>query len=302
MTTNHEATAPLELINKTLTAFIAEKYADAPLGDATSYVLSGPGKKVRGQLVLLSAESLGGSLHDALPAAIAIEMVHAYSLVHDDLPCIDNDDMRRGRPTAHVKYGEDMAVLLGDGLLTDAFSVVSDKKFSKTLEPAFLSDTQRLQMVRELALAGGNFGMVAGQVLDVKGSARHRGNKVSSLADVEKIHLLKSGALMGAACSMGSISAGASESEAEVFRRFGETLGLVFQIMDDLLDNQDGTGKTKGKDKNDGKFSYATLMSEGEALAHAQKLTDAAVAQLLPLVKSDCQLLTYARLLLDRKK
>lgn len=248
-----------------------------PLQAVLHYVSEGKGKRVRAVLSLLCAESCGVPALQALPAAIAVEMIHSYSLVHDDLPCMDDDDIRRGRPTAHIKFSVPLALLAGDALLTDAFQVLTDAKLlEKQNYDSALSDRQRVALVRELALASGGAGMAQGQCLDVL----HTGDPLLDVDMVTRIHTQKTGMLLGAACAMGAICGGANEATTESFRNFGILIGLAFQVKDDLLDKSLESGKTPGKDQKAGKITFSTLMSESEALAFGVKCTKNAKSML----------------------
>ncbi len=259
-----------------------------PVEQAVRYVLAGPGKRVRPLLAMLSAEAAGGGPTAALPAALAVEMVHTYSLVHDDLPCMDDDDLRRGRPTAHKVHGDAHALLAGDALLTDAFSVLA--------EAEALPAATRLAMTRELAAAAGGAGMVRGQSLDLHWTARQGATQ----GDLNEIHRLKTGCLLGAAAAMGALAGGATADEAGRCRRFGTLIGLAFQILDDLLDNQRGTGKSQGKDQAAGKLTYMTMMSPAGARAAADRYTAEAMEALGSLRGSQAALVAFARGLLSR--
>ncbi len=260
---------------------VAIRYGDGSKVDATAlYILSGSGKRVRALLSILSSEMFGKSFYEALPAAVAVEMIHAYSLVHDDLPCMDDDDLRRGRPTAHVQFGEAMALLAGDAILTDAFSLLSDRAFvaQGLLEMADHEPATRMRLVRELAGAAGGRGMVRGQASDMEWTDRPEGATRETL---DEIHLHKTGYLLGAACAMGAICAGADESATQVLRNFGQQLGLAFQIVDDVLDLQSDTGKSQGKDLAANKLTYLRFYTREEARARAREITDAAIESLV---------------------
>jgi geranylgeranyl pyrophosphate synthase len=206
---------------------------------AMRHTLEAGGKRIRPALCLAAAEVVGGCADDALPAACAIEMLHTYSLIHDDLPAMDNDDFRRGRPTCHVAFDEATAILAGDGLLTDAFSLMTESP----------RDSVRVLLaVRELAGAAGSQGMVGGQQLDLEGAGKPVG-----LADVERIHAGKTAALLGASAAIGSILGGGSVEAVASLRCYGIALGMAFQAMDDVLDttaSREVLGKTPGKDQS----------------------------------------------------
>ncbi|MCA9537322.1 MAG: polyprenyl synthetase family protein [Myxococcales bacterium] len=197
------------------------------LAEPMRYSLFGGGKRVRPLLALLAAEATTGDAHDALPWAAAIEMIHTYSLVHDDLPAMDDDDERRGRPTCHIAFGEAHAILAGDALLTEAFGVLARANW-----PA----ERAIRLVRLAHEAAGSSGMIAGQVLDIGGAVR-------TLAQLETMQRLKTGALIRAACMGGAIAVGATAAQVEALAQYGAAIGLLFQITDDLLDAaQDAEG------------------------------------------------------------
>lgn len=258
---------PVEAKNffeKEFSAFCQQRYAGQDgIYPAIRYALMGGGKRVRPIMCLLVAETMGARYEDALTASIALEMVHTYSLVHDDLPCMDDDALRRGRPSTHIEYGEAFALLVGDALLTDAFEMLAE-----------LPNGAR--MVKELAAASGSQGMVQGQALDLYWTGRE-----SQTRDIlDKIHQLKTGRLLGAACALGAISANADQTNVLTWRSFGQEVGLAFQICDDLLDEEAGTGKSQGKDKQTGKLTYLALMSRAQANQVACEVTDSAMAKL----------------------
>lgn len=214
------------------------------LAEAMRYSVFAGGKRFRPVLAISMAEALGGTVENIIPAACALELVHTYSLIHDDLPAMDNDDLRRGKPTSHKVFGEAMAILAGDALLTLAFEVAA----------ASPPGANPVRLVKEIARGAGPAGMVAGQVADIDGEG-----KQGSAADVEYIHMHKTAALIRASARVAAIAAGATEARIDLAGRFGEALGLVFQITDDILDETASTaqlGKTAGKDSAAGKLTY----------------------------------------------
>jgi geranylgeranyl pyrophosphate synthase len=271
-----------EEFESALNDFIKEFY---PLTDTTNhlnkvitYVLRGKGKRVRPILAMLAAEACGVDHLVAIPAGVAVELVHAYSLVHDDLPCMDNDDMRRGLPTAHRAFDEASALLAGDALLTDAFAILAKGTSLKNSLP--LSADTRIAQVAELSKAAGSSGMVLGQILDLYWTGRG-GAKQS---DLDTVHLKKTGCLIGAACAMGALCGDITIEKSLIFREFGLLIGLAFQITDDLLDETSETGKTVGKDRATGKLTYLASMSESEAREAARYFTRQAHELLLKSV------------------
>jgi geranylgeranyl diphosphate synthase type II len=231
------------------------------------YSTLGGGKKMRPALVLLAAEACGGSADAAMPAACAVEMVHSYSLVHDDLPAMDNDDLRHGQPSCHKAFGEAMAILAGDGLLTEAFAVLA----------ARVADAAKARrLVAELAAAAGATGMVGGQVADLKAEREHLADP--QLLDV--IHRRKTARMIEASAVMGAISAGAGEHLERSLRDYGGHLGMAFQIADDILDAESTThvlGKTAGKDAAADKLTYVKCYGLAAARLRAHAEADRAV-------------------------
>ncbi len=237
------------------------------LRDAMRYSLLGGGKRLRGCLVLSSCELAGGALEDALPFAAALEMIHASSLVFDDLPAMDNDTLRRGKPTNHVVFGEAMAILAGDGLLTHAFEIMAESCHPKAF-----------RALGEIARAAGVGGVLAGQTLDItmEGSAPDR-------ALVEEIQRGKTAALITAPVTAGLILGGADEKQIEAGRAYGYHLGMAFQIVDDILDLEGDPalmGKTLGKDVAEGKLTWPACVGLEQAKIDAAAHIEAAVKAL----------------------
>ncbi len=239
-----------EKVNGALQEYLAT-WVDAPeqLREAIAYSLFAGGKRLRPALALGSAEIVCGSDSPALPIACAIEMIHTYSLIHDDLPAMDNDSLRRGKPTAHVQYGEALAILAGDGLLTMAFDMAAR--------------SGRTDVIAELAQAAGVSGMVGGQVLDMAGEGRRL-----SLLELQRLHACKTGALIRASVRLGAVLAGAQGNVLHALTRYGEHIGLAFQIADDILDVIGDTaalGKTVGSDIAHEKATYPAIVGLDEA-------------------------------------
>ncbi len=221
----------------------------ARLDEAMRYSLLAGGKRIRPVLALATAEALGWDPDDVMPFAAALEMIHTYSLIHDDLPAMDDDDLRRGRPTCHVKYGEDVAILAGDGLYAEAFRLVLQEQRG---DPAHL-----LAAVGELAAATGVNGMVGGQYIDVRGLAE------DGATTLRRLHELKTGRLIGASVECVLLLAGIDSEGTTLthFRSFAAELGLLFQIVDDILDvtgTEDTLGKPQGSDERHGKLTYVS--------------------------------------------
>lgn len=264
------------------------------LHQAIRYCLDGEGKRVRANFVLLVCESYGHECRQALSSAVAVEMVHAYSLAHDDLPCMDNDDFRRGRPSLHRAFDECTALLAGDAILTDSMRVLVDDEFFP--DAAFVVPSDRIKLVRELTTAAGGMGMVYGQDLDMYWTGRGD----YDLRTLETIHRLKTGALIGAACAMGAIAAGAPMDHVKQWREFGVKVGLAFQAIDDAIDGHKATGKTPNKDKNQKKLTYMTLYGAEDVLALARKKTEDA-KNLIPGNVSADRLISFVVHLLSRQ-
>ena len=242
----------------------------ASLFDAESYSLMAGGKRVRPFLVNEICRMLGGDIAVSMPYACALEMIHTYSLIHDDLPCMDDDDMRRGKPTNHKVFGYATALLAGDALLTHAFGVAADN--------ASASAIQNAQAVSVLAHSAGEFGMIGGQIMDLDGET-HQLNMEKLL----KLHSMKTGALMVCAAKLGAIAAGFSEDspEADAVCEYAAKIGLAFQVIDDVLDavgDEAELGKSLRSDAERNKTTFMTYYSPDEARAYAAQLTADAVS------------------------
>lgn len=237
------------LIEHYLAEYLDTLWPYGKLVDAMSYSLLGGGKRIRPVLTLEACRFCGGELETALPFACALEMVHTYSLIHDDLPCMDDDDLRRGRPTNHRVFGQANAVLAGDALLTAAFEVIAKA-------PSFTAE-QRLAAVRVLSEAAGPGGMVAGQVLDMEASL-----PIREVSQIRAIESLKTGKLIVAAVQLGCIAAAGNDTFWQALSTYAEKIGLAFQIQDDILDcegNEEELGKPIGSDEANGKVTFVTL-------------------------------------------
>jgi geranylgeranyl diphosphate synthase type II len=241
--------------------------------EAMRYSLFAGGKRVRPIFAIASAEALGAKTAGLLPIAGALELIHTYSLIHDDLPAMDDDDLRRGRPTCHKVYGEAIAILAGDGLLNRAFEVLSDPRRLKTVTAVRL-----LAIMREISLASGVYGMVGGQVVDMESEG-----KDVDLPTLEYIHTHKTGALIRASVRTGAIYAKASEKRLKALTRYGERVGLAFQIADDILDivgSREETGKDVGGDLKKGKKTFPGFYGLEESRRRAKEVADQALAAL----------------------
>jgi len=265
----------------------------ARLHEAMRYSVFAGGKRIRPVLLLAACEAVGGEGSVALPAACAIEMIHTYSLIHDDLPAMDDDDFRRGRPTSHKVFGEALAILAGDALLTEAFVLLSDPDANAALDPAV---SRRLQSI--LARSAGSQGMVGGQVVDMESEG-----KAIDFPTLEYIHTHKTGALILAALQCGALIGGADDAGFAALTRYGEAAGLAFQIADDILDivgDQQQLGKDVGSDQARGKATYPALLGLDEARSRAIELRDMAVAALTPLGSAADPLREVAHYIVDR--
>jgi geranylgeranyl diphosphate synthase type II len=243
--------------------------------DAMRYSVFAGGKRLRPILALLAAEAAGGKVEDALPAGAALEMIHTYSLIHDDLPAMDDDDLRRGRPTCHKVYGEAIAILAGDALLTRASEVLAGPDACGA--PA----ARRLQIVAEIAEAAGSQGMVGGQAMDIAAEGRQIG-----LDTLQYLHAQKTAALIRAAIRAGGIAGGATAEVLERLTRYGDCLGLAFQIVDDILDVEGDSaemGKTAGSDQRKQKATYPAMVGLEASRREAARLLQEARDALAPL-------------------
>jgi len=261
-----------QLIDQQLGALIGEGCFSCPtLLNAARYSLMSGGKRLRPILTLATAESFGNnSLSAAMTAACAIEMIHTYSLIHDDLPCMDNDDYRRGQPTLHKVVSEGHAVLAGDFLLTYAFEVIANADA--------LTADQKVSLTRLLAKSAGGDGMIGGQVMDLEAE----GVKINQ-EQLSKIHRFKTGAMMTASVEAGAIAAQASSTDITHLRAFGDDIGLAFQIIDDVIDVTATFKKKRQSDQDNNKVTYVTLMGLEPARKAAYSLLDRALAHLLKL-------------------
>lgn len=237
---------------------------------AMRYSLLAGGKRLRPSLVLAAGEALGADTDDLMPAACAIEMIHTYSLIHDDLPAMDNDDLRRGRPTCHKAFGEAVAILAGDALLTQAFRVLA-------LDAPKRDAERQVRVIGEIATAAGTVdALIGGQMADIEGEGKNLGP-----AEVDYIHRSKTGAMICTSVVVGGIIAGANESQIEKLREYGRRIGLAFQIADDILDvtsTSDQLGKTPGKDQAAKKATYPAIYGMAASQARAREVVEEAVA------------------------
>lgn len=236
---------------------------------AMKYSITNGGKRIRPLLALEFCKMCGGDVKKAMPLACAVEFIHTYSLIHDDLPCMDDDDVRRGNPACHKMYGEATALLAGDALLTHAFELICSSD---------ISPEQKINAVNLLAQNAGVNGMIGGQVLDLKYEETD-----PTISDLLTVHKLKTGALISAACLMGCIAANADEQKMIAASKFAYYLGIAFQIKDDILDvsgDENIIGKPVGSDADNNKTTYVSLVGISKAQENVEKLTNSAVEQL----------------------
>jgi len=263
-----------EVVDKALDLLVPPAKTFPPkVFEAMRYSLFAGGKRVRPILTIASAEALGAKTTGLLPIAGALELIHTYSLIHDDLPAMDDDDFRRGRPTCHKVYGEAIAILAGDGLLNRAFEVLSDPRRLKSVTALRL-----MAITREISMASGVFGMVGGQVVDMESEG-----KDVDLPTLEYIHTHKTGALIRASVRAGAIYAKASEKRLKALTRYGERVGLAFQIADDILDivgSQEEIGKDVGSDLKKGKKTFPSFYGLEESRMRAKEVSEQALAAL----------------------
>jgi geranylgeranyl diphosphate synthase type II len=261
--------------------------------EAMRYSLFAGGKRIRPILAIAAAESLGATTKDLLPIAATLELIHTYSLIHDDLPAMDDDDFRRGRPTCHRAYGEALAILAGDGLLNMAFEVLSDPRRMKAV-PA-----QRLLVItKEIATASGVFGMIGGQVVDIQSEG-----KEIDFPTLEYIHTHKTGALIRSSVRVGALYAKAGKRQFAALTRYGELVGLAFQIADDILDitgKQKDTGKDMGSDLKKGKKTFPSFYGLEESRRRAGEVVDHAVAALKGFGRAADPLRELAKFIITR--
>ncbi len=280
------------LIEKSLRSSVpAFSTKPATLHRAMRYSLLAGGKRLRPLFCCAASEACGGTARLALPAAGAVEMVHTYSLIHDDLPCMDDDDLRRGKPTSHVVFGEAIAVLAGDALLTEAFALLA------TVRPRARHTTADLMAV--LSRAAGSRGLIAGQVADLEAEGRP-----PTEPSLYFIHAAKTGMLLRASLRLGGMCAGATPARLAALDRFGFALGLAFQIQDDILDATQTAGKlgkTAGKDAAAGKMTFPSLCGLEQSAILAVQWTEEALEALRPLGNNGTTLRSLALSLLDRK-
>lgn len=282
----------IELIDAALDQWIpSAETRPVTIHKAMRHSIFAGGKRLRPILTLAAAEACGGSIENALPAACAVECLHTYSLIHDDLPCMDNDDLRRGVPTCHVVYGEAMALLAGDALQALSYELVAQTSPSERYPHG--------ELVRELARTAGSLHLVGGQVADLEGEG-----KKLPLEDLRYIHESKTAALLTSSIKLGGMSANATPEQLQALQDFGMSTGLAFQIIDDILDvtqTSEKLGKSAGKDLVSEKSTYPALLGLEASRTEAHKLTEQALRALDVFAPNDGRLRQLAQHLLDRE-
>lgn len=285
---------------KTLIEEALKKFMPEPSGlagdviSAMNYSLFAGGKRIRPILCIAGAEAVGGSADDVLPVACAIEFIHSYSLIHDDLPAMDNDDLRRGKPTNHKVFGEAVALLAGDGLLTLAFNLMAGYGVDKKVEKTAL-----LRVIELISSAAGYKGMVGGQVVDISYEGKN-----PEPAVVEYIHTHKTGAMIAASVTAGTILAGGNKEEVKSINRYGQQVGLAFQIADDILNiegDRRAIGKEIGSDKVRGKITYPSVFGITESKNIQKRLIEQAIESLNRFDKRAEPLRELAPYIINRK-
>lgn len=265
---------------------------ESVLLEAMRYAALGGGKRLRGYLVTEVASIFGADPEGALRVAASVEMLHAYSLVHDDLPAMDDDDLRRGQPSTHKQFDEAIAILAGDALQTSAFEILADE--ATHADPAI-----RIALVTALAQASGAAGMVGGQVVDIRGEG-----KSLPLDQVRRLHAMKTGALIRYAAEAGAILGGASREQRDAIITYGRDIGTAFQVADDVLDttaSAEELGKTAGKDEASGKSTYVSLLGIDGARAEAARLSEQATQALTSFGTEAAALRALAQYIVERR-
>jgi len=282
------------LVDEELRELLPEVHgARTKLSEAMRYSVEAGGKRLRPVLAVAACEAVGGEAAKVMPVACAIEMIHTYSLIHDDLPAMDDDTLRRGVPSNHSVYGDAVAILAGDALLTDAFKVIATRGVEKGLTPEVAC-----AIIADVALAAGSAGMVGGQAFDLALEGRE-----VSLDEIESVHLLKTSALIEASVVAGGRAGGAGKSELTALKEYGRALGLAFQIIDDVLDIEGGAGlgKVRGSDERRDKATYPAVMGVEVSKDKARDLTAQAIDCLKAFGDNAIALTELARYLGDRK-
>jgi len=282
-------------INGALEKILHDSQPSEPIVEAMTYSLMAGGKRIRPVLCLAAAEAVGGKPQAVLPAACALEMVHTYSLIHDDLPAMDNDDLRRGKPTCHVAFDEATAILAGDALLTLAFQVLSSVQFTGETQASVW-----LKVIHIISTAAGYQGMIRGQMLDMAAEGQHL-----TVDELKSMHALKTGALIEASLLCGALLADARKRQMEALRTYARSIGLAFQVTDDIL-NVEGNpklmGKAVGTDELREKSTYPALLGIETSRQFAKNLVDEALQALEVFDKEADPLRALATYIIDRKR
>lgn len=281
------------IVEDALQRYLPEESIPPEIFKAVHYSVFNGGKRIRPILCLAAAEAVGGDLAPAIPVACALELIHTYSLIHDDLPSMDNDDFRRGKPTCHKVFGENIAILAGDALLTEAFALLS------RAEKVMSSAERRLAIIQEIASAAGIFGMVGGQALDV--ISEKTGADENTLIE---IHRRKTGALIIASVKSGAIISNAGKDKIQALMEYGINVGQAFQIADDILNvegDRDLMGKETGSDAARNKLTYPSLLGMEKAKAKLTEHIEAAIASLSCFDDRAMPLVVIARFIKERK-
>ena len=279
-------------VNKNLEKYIEEKEnPQATIYKAMNYSVSAGGKRIRPVIMLASAELVSGSYEGVMPFACALEMIHTYSLIHDDLPCMDNDDLRRGKPTNHKVFGEAMAVLAGDALLNKAFEVI--------LKNSQMSPNMTIAAMSEIATASGTEGMIGGQVIDIESE----GKQIDAVT-LMTLHLNKTGALIMTAAKVGALLGGGTREDLLLMEEFSRYLGIAFQIKDDILDvegREESLGKKTGADEENEKSTFVSIYGLEQSKKILEDYTKKAIETLSPYGEKAEFLIELAKFLLSRE-
>jgi geranylgeranyl diphosphate synthase type II len=284
-----------QLINLTLEKILHNSRPSEPIVEAMKYSLMAGGKRIRPVLCIAATEAVGGKPQAVLPAACALEMVHTYSLIHDDLPAMDNDDLRRGKPTCHVAFDEATAILAGDALLTLAFEVLSSVQFTGKNQAA-----SWLKVIHIISIAAGYQGMIRGQMLDMAAEGQHL-----TVDELKSMHALKTGALIEASLLCGALLADARKRQMEILKTYARNIGLAFQVTDDIL-NVEGNpkimGKAVGTDELREKSTYPAILGLETSRQFAKNLVDEALQVLKVFDKTADPLRALATYIIERKR
>ena len=282
-----------ELVEKTLTQTLQDPSIPETLKQPMEYSLKAGGKRLRPILVMAGAEAVGSSAKEVIKVACAIEMIHTFSLIHDDLPAMDNDDLRRGKPTNHKVFGEASAILAGDALLAEAFLLLADKERARDTKIV-------LDVLHDIAWATGARGMTGGQQIDMDS----QGKKISE-QELSKLHRMKTGRLIVVSATSGARYGGATPSELKALHRYGECIGLAFQIADDLLDiegDQEEIGKDVGSDIGKDKATFPSVIGHEASRQRASSLVNEAISSLSSFDKCADPLREIAKFVVERRK